>query len=166
MALRKNLSFLILLGIVMLFLFIPTGMTFAALDDLPEFSGPIVPTCGIGNNVGPFSCGACDLIKLAQNIVKFFVFFATVIAVLMFVYAGFLYISSVGDPGKIKKAHGIFINVFWGFIIVLAAWLLINFIMVTFGVDKKLKDEFRLKPWKTIICNQGLPPPIAPGTPS
>ncbi len=149
----KDISFFItflLLALFLFMLFVPMGMVYSATGDLPEFSGPIVPECGIGTGVSPFACGACDLINLSQNIVNFFVFFATAIAVLMFVYAGVLYIFALGDTGQIKKAHGIFVNVFVGFIIVLAAWLIIDLIMTTFLADGNVKG---LGPWNEVLCS-------------
>jgi len=88
--LRKILPLFFIL--IFLFLLIPAGEVSA---QLPPFSGPIVP-CGIGvGGVGaPFACDACDLLKLAQRLINFFIFFAVFVAVMMFIYAGFLYITA------------------------------------------------------------------------
>jgi len=139
----KPTIFLIVV-LLLLFIFIPGG---SALAQGPEFEGPIVP-CGVvseGQPSTPFSCQACQLVSLSQNVINFIIFLATVIAILMFVYAGFLYITAGGDPGKVTKAHKIFWAVFIGFIIVLSAWLFINFLLTSF-----LKADF--KPWESILC--------------
>jgi hypothetical protein len=80
-------------------------------------------------------CTYVDVIILAQTIIKFLIFdLAAPIAVVMFAYAGFLYVTNGGNESKIKQAHEIFLYVFWGLLIALSAWLLVNFIL-NFLVD-------------------------------
>ncbi len=80
-------------------------------------------------------CDFNDLMRLGQTIIDFLIFkIAAPIAALMFAYAGFLYITAGGNEGQVGKAHGIFMNVAVGFVIALAAWLLVNFV-VNFFVD-------------------------------
>lgn len=75
-------------------------------------------------------CTYQDLIILAQTVIKFLIFsLAAPIAAIMFAYAGFTYITNGGNESKIKQAHDIFLYVFWGLIIALAAWLVVNFIL-------------------------------------
>ncbi|MFA6273175.1 MAG: putative Ig domain-containing protein [Candidatus Paceibacterota bacterium] len=74
----------------------------------------------------------CDfnaLIVLTNNIIDFLIYLSVLIAVAMFAYAGFLYLTSVGDTGKMKEAHTIFTNAAYGFIFVLAAWLIVTLIL-------------------------------------
>ncbi len=70
-------------------------------------------------------CGFIDLLALGQNIIKYLVLLSIPIAALSFAWAGFLYLTSSGDTGKIKKAKEIFWKVMWGFIFILTAWLLV-----------------------------------------
>ncbi len=77
-------------------------------------------------------CGWDDLVELAQVIIRFILGISIPIAAAMFAYAGFTYLTAAGDPGKIKKAHGIFQNVFWGFVLILSAWLIINLLTTFF----------------------------------
>jgi hypothetical protein len=75
-------------------------------------------------------CTYQDVIILAQTVIKFLIFqLAAPIAAIMFAYAGFTYITNGGNESKIKQAHDIFLYVFWGLIIALAAWLVVNFIL-------------------------------------
>lgn len=138
---KKLTPFIFIL--VLLFLFVPAG---SALAQLPDFSGPLVP-CGTTatGDTGPKACGACDLVSLSKNIINFLVFFATFVAILMFVYAGFMYLTSAGNPAQISSAHKIFANVLIGFIILLAAWLLIDLVMKFFYGGS-------FGPWNDIIC--------------
>ncbi len=75
-------------------------------------------------------CTYADIVILAQSIIHFLIFdLAAPIAVIMFAYAGFLYITNGGNESKIKQAHDIFLYVFWGLVITLAAWLVVNFVL-------------------------------------
>lgn len=82
------------------------------------------------NGVVTDPCTYADLITLAQTVITFLIFnLAAPIAVIMFAYAGFLYITNGGNESKIKQAHDIFLYVFWGLVIALSAWLVVNFIL-------------------------------------
>ncbi|KKT75505.1 MAG: hypothetical protein UW71_C0002G0005 [Parcubacteria group bacterium GW2011_GWB1_44_7] len=86
---------------------------------------PVVP-CD-GSTAKP--CDFNALIVLANNIISIAIYLAILVAVAMFAYAGFLYLTSAGDTGKMKQAHTIFTNAAVGFIFVLAAWLIITLIL-------------------------------------
>ncbi len=76
-------------------------------------------------------CTYTDLIILAQTVIKFLIFdLAAPIAAIMFAYAGFTYVTNGGNESKIKQAHDIFLYVFWGLVVALAAWLMVNYILV------------------------------------
>ncbi len=96
--------------------------------------------------LGPY-CQLCDLMVTLNNVIRFAVAFSVVVATLMFVYAGALYVTSAANEGNIKKAHGIFSKVFIGLVIILVAWLIIDLIMKVF-----LSGSFG--PWNDIKCGQ------------
>lgn len=79
--------------------------------------------CGYGQRP---ECTFDDLLQLARNLINFMITLSTTIATISFAYAGYLYLTAAGDSGKIKTATGIFTNVAVGFIIVLAAWFIVN----------------------------------------
>lgn len=88
--------------------------------------GGLVP-CN-GSTTDP--CTWQKLVELAQLVINFLLFkIAAPLAVIMFVYAGFLYVTNGGNESKVKQAHEIFWGVFIGLVIALAAWLIINFIL-------------------------------------
>ena len=58
------------------------------------------------------------------------------IAAIMFAYAGILLIFSGGDTSKRSKAKSIFINVAIGFIIAVAAWLIVEFVLNLLGYNQ------------------------------
>jgi len=75
-------------------------------------------------------CTFDDLIILAQNVINFLIYaIAAPICAIMFVYAGWLYLSAGDNSGQINQAHAIFWNVLWGFIVILAAWLIVKFVV-------------------------------------
>ncbi|HSE35566.1 MAG TPA: pilin [Candidatus Paceibacterota bacterium] len=82
---------------------------------------------------GGMTTNMCDfdgLVTLAQNVINFLIFkFSAPLAAIMFVYAGILYLTAAGNEGKVSRAHNIFWDVLLGFCVILAAWLIINFIL-------------------------------------
>jgi len=94
--------------------------------------------CGISSTPGAMvdatqQCTFDDLIILAQNVINFLIFnIASPLAAVMFAYAGFLYVTNAGNESRVNEAKGIFWAVFWGFVIVLAAWLTVNMIVTFF----------------------------------
>lgn len=76
---------------------------------------------------GP-DCGFEDLMVLASKVVDFLVLISIPLAAIAFAWAGFMYMSSGGDPGKISRAHGIFLKVGIGLILVLGSYLIVKLI--------------------------------------
>ncbi|MDO8510438.1 MAG: hypothetical protein Q7S15_02330 [bacterium] len=75
--------------------------------------------CDVDCNFGHF-------ILLIQNFITFLIFYISIpLASIAFAYAGFLYMTAGGKPGQIERAHGIFWKVMWGFIWVMAGWLVV-----------------------------------------
>ncbi len=107
-------------------------IVFLPLVSLGAEPGQLVPAdCNTTIVNGRFTnpCGWTHLLQLAQNLLNFMVYIAVPIAAIAFAYAGWLYLSARGNPGQITKAHGIFMNVAIGIVIVLVAWLVIDQIM-------------------------------------
>ncbi len=89
----------------------------------------------------------CDfgwLIKQINAFISFLLFdLAMPLAAIIFAYAGWLYMSSGGSGSQIEKAKGLFKKVLIGFIIALAAWLIVKTIMLGLGVSSEY-DTFYL----------------------
>jgi len=73
-------------------------------------------------------CDFDDLLTLGRNIITFLVMLSIPLAAIAFAWAGFLYLTSAGNAGKIEKAKEIFWKVMWGFIFILTAWLIVRVI--------------------------------------
>lgn len=95
----------------------------------PSFGGQIVPVC-----TSPTGCGYCDLMELAKKVIEFLVFLAIVIAILMIIYAGFLYVTGFGNASQISKAHSTLKVAIIGLILVLASYLIIELIVGALSV--------------------------------
>ena len=108
-----------------------TALILVPLIGLAQPASTIIP-CGLNsaNGVVTDPCTFNHLIILAQNVINFLIFrIAAPLGAIMFAYAGFLYITNHGNEGQVTQAHEIFLYVFWGLVIALAAWLLVNFIL-------------------------------------
>lgn len=83
-------------------------------------------------------CKFEQFIILAKNIMNFLLFtIAVPIAAISFAWAGWLYLSASGNESKVQEAHRIFGYVVWGLCIALAAWLIVNAIVIGLGVGSK-----------------------------
>jgi len=104
---------------------------------LEKPSGPgadsALVTCG-GADQKP--CEAQDAVNLIQNILNLTFMFAEFIVAAMFMYAGFLLITAVGDPGQIQKAKNIFKRTVIGFIIMFLSFVLVKNLLTNIGADK------------------------------
>jgi len=79
-------------------------------------------------------CGWNELMALVNRVIKFILFDMVVpIAAIMFVYAGVLMITAGGDTGAVTKARSVFTNAVIGFIVAVAAWLIIRTILSILG---------------------------------
>ncbi len=71
-------------------------------------------------------CTFNSLVQLGRNFVNLLIVYSVPIAVISFTYAGFLLLTSQGNAGAVSKARGIFLDTAIGFMIVLAAWLIVS----------------------------------------
>lgn len=98
----------------------------------------LVPICVFAVDPGGLvpcegaTCTFNDLVLLVNRIINFLLYIvAFPVSTGLFAWAGILYLTAAGDQGKIKKAHDIFQNVFWGLILALAGFLIVNFVTMT-----------------------------------
>ncbi|HVS79598.1 MAG TPA: pilin [Candidatus Paceibacterota bacterium] len=98
----------------------------------------LIPCDGVDN-----PCDFADFEQLAMNLMYYMVYISVPLAAVAFAYAGFLYITSGGNPGQASRARKIFTNVGIGFVVILAAWLLVytitSALLDTSNYDNPLK---------------------------
>jgi len=101
--------------------------------NLTSKGGGLVPDCPIEG------CGFNQLMTLINNVITFLLFtVATPLAAIIIAYAGWLYLSSGGNSSDVTKAKKILMNVVIGYVIGLAAWLIVKTIITSLGVDPSI----------------------------
>lgn len=98
-------------------------------------------------------CTLCDLVALVNNIMDKAVLYlaAPAAAVFLAVYA-FKLIISKGSPEAVADAKKKITNVIIGFIIILGAWLLIDYIVQAVVNQEVFPDA--VAPWNKIDCSK------------
>jgi len=78
------------------------------------------------NNIRLLSGGKTDIRGIALVIVDFFLGFLGLLAVVMIIYGGFLYVGSGGNPENVDKAKKILMYAAIGIIIIIISFALVN----------------------------------------
>lgn len=162
---QRNISSRIIILTILVGSLLISSYILATPANAQVFPVQLVPCGGTDNpaTVGvdeSWTCNYCHLFNLAQNIVQFLVAISVFIAVLLFVYAGFLFLTSGGNVAQIAKAKGIFGKVFIGFVIVLAAWLIIDVVMKSFysgGSTASPGPDPSFMPWDKVCDPTAFP---------
>ena len=85
--------------------------------------GPTLPKDYPNKPAGYVPCDFNGVMRQIQHLINIMMVLGVLIAIVMFSYAGGLYIT--GQKANIDKAHSIFPKVFIGFIIMLSAWFIV-----------------------------------------
>ena len=93
--------------------------------------GNLVP-CG---ETDPTECGPEEFFELIFNVVTAVIILGITFSTIIFAYAGFLYITAQGNQEQVKKATKIFGRVGIGLFFALIAYLVIQLIVNTLGLD-------------------------------
>jgi hypothetical protein len=106
----------------------------------------IIPECLLANNIQEMKSANCDnlniFIWLAINIGKYLFTFIGALALLFFVYGGFVLIMSQGNQEKIKQGTGAMVAAVVGLIIAFSAYALVTFIGNTIGLKAEKSLNF------------------------
>lgn len=148
----------ILLPLLALFAAAP-GVTFAA-----GFFGPILPQSGSCN------CGALPLdwgcvLQVLQNLIQFAVSLGVILCVLWIAYAGFSLMASGGSPEARSQGKARIMNAIVGILVILSAWLVVDFVMKTLYNPQTTLDGGVFGPWNSILADNGGNYCIQPHTP-
>lgn len=79
--------------------------------------------------------GGGDLKPLIGNIIQILLGFLGILAVILILYAGFLWMTAGGDSSKVDKAKQYIINATIGIVIILGAYILTSFIIDTIQTE-------------------------------
>ncbi|MEI6345861.1 MAG: pilin [bacterium] len=132
-----SLTLSLLVTSILLFVFsaafLPVTANAATSGSFFGLQKPNLIVCGdFGNSANPTAnheCTFADVVTLAKNLVNFAFYLSIPAVILLLSYAGYLYMTSAGDEGKVGQAHTIFTNVAIGFCIILAAWLIVTTVL-------------------------------------
>jgi hypothetical protein len=97
-----------------------------------------VPVCTTGGLITNRECACCGNCKIADfrllivTVAQKILEFTGSITLLFVVYGGFVWMTSGGNAEQVKKGHDILTGAAIGAIIVLGAWLIVNFILTSF----------------------------------
>ena len=116
-----------------------------ALDKIPKGQQVQITVKGktqqyVGGSAIPSGYVVCDFSGLMGTVNKFInvaIAVGTLLSLGGFCYVGYLYIT--GSEKNISKAKGIFPKIFFGFIIMLAAWFIVYQILSWVGADSTFK---------------------------
>lgn len=109
------------------FIFIIVFMIF--LMPMISLAAGLVPCDNVTNK-----CDFNQLMNLANTIIQFVLFdLALPITAIMFVYAGFELVTSGGSTEKRGTAKKVFTSAVIGFVIAIAAWLIVKTILTIMG---------------------------------
>jgi len=104
-----------------------SGLLFVAILAVPAVAAAQVnvdPTIG-----GTFGLGSADLQSTVINIVQWLLGFLGLIAVIIILYGGFVWMTAGGNEERIAKAKKIITAAVVGLIIVLLAWAIVIFVV-------------------------------------
>lgn len=123
----------------------------AILLQLPlvAYAAGLVP-CGGTDAAGnaEAACQTCHVLGLINGVNAWLVGILSICAAIMFAVAGYRILTAGGNPSVLKEAKGMIVNVAIGFMIVLAAWILIDLMMKTLlGGEDTVAG-----PWNVIQC--------------
>lgn len=87
------------------------------------------PDVGIDQIGGGINLGATSPLVVAVRIIQFILSLLGIISVSLFIYAGFLWMTSGGSEEKIATAKKTILNASIGIVIILSAWGIVTFIL-------------------------------------
>ncbi|MFA5184535.1 MAG: hypothetical protein WC456_03340 [Patescibacteria group bacterium] len=112
------------------------------LGILPEASGPIMKyPDGTTNCPSGYTAEQCglytvnDFIALAINVSKWIFGIVGSLALIMFIYGGFMFLISAGSADTVGKAKKIIIAAAIGLVIVFSSYLIIQFVLKSMGLN-------------------------------
>lgn len=93
-----------------------------------------IPLLSPGWSIVPEVCRACPcgfagVLAIVQNLMNTGIGFAILFSVIIMTWAGVLYITTPANPEARGKANNMLINAVVGILIVLSAWLIVDFVM-------------------------------------
>lgn len=96
--------------------------------------GIVKTDCGYNLGKGGRMCLFSDLIILVDRVIDYIFILVLPIAAIIFAYAGYLYITSGGNPEKRTAAKKAMTYLVIGIAVIMMAWLLVKAVLTSLGV--------------------------------
>lgn len=100
------------------------------------FAQAIDPTTDQPAIIGFLSGGQTGLRGIVLTIVNFFLTFLGLLAVIMVIYGGFLYVGSGGNEESVNKAKKILLYALIGIVVIIVSFALVNTILGAASTDR------------------------------
>lgn len=91
---------------------------------------------------GEEMCDIEDFFDLIARVMQWGFRLGVVVSALMFAYGGFILMTSLGRPGQISKAKGIFLKSIIGLVIMFFSYTVVWFILTRLGVTTDFLQLF------------------------
>lgn len=100
-------------------------------DQKTNSSSPLIPCVN--------KCDLGSVMQLLNNLITFLIkVILFPISILLFVYAGYTYIISQGEPGKRVKVKSMIKHLILGIVLILCAWIIVKTLLVVLGYTDSL----------------------------
>jgi cytochrome bd-type quinol oxidase subunit 2 len=104
------------------------GATSLGVLLIPAIASAAVTIEDVGSSLG---LGSADLKQTILNIVTFVLGLLGLIAVIMILYGGFIWLTAGGNEDKVDSAKKIISAAAVGLIVILISWAIVNFVIGT-----------------------------------
>lgn len=129
---RKSLQqFIVVTGLMTILLIIAN-----AIGANLAMAQAIDPTQDQPAIIAQLSGGQTGLRGIVLTIINFFLTFLGLLAVIMVIYGGFLYVSSAGNEENVNKAKKILLYAVIGIVVIIASFALVNTILGAGTADR------------------------------
>ena len=98
-----------------------------------------IPDCLLADILTPECRDISIFVMLGINIARYLFAIVGALALLFFIYGGFILILSQGNPEKVKKGTGSILSALIGLAVVFAAYVLVNFLGEAVGISSGVK---------------------------
>ena len=102
------------------------GATALGVLAIPAIASAAVTIEDVGGSLG---LGSADLKQTILNIITFVLGLLGLIAVIMILYGGFIWLTAGGNEDKVGSAKKIISAAIIGLIVILLAWAIVNFVV-------------------------------------
>lgn len=141
-----------------------TAIPYYAFADTNSIFQPIIPQSGGCLCIGGAPDWGCVL-QVIQNIINVGVALGVVFVVLSIAYGGFLFMVNSTNPENIQKGRQVMLNAVIGLVVVLSAWLVVDFIMKILYEPSTAFEGGTFGPWNSILASNGKDYCIEPKDP-